>query len=343
MRLHTLWASVFLLLIHVPRASSQAVALTYDLPEAPVASQQSAPAAQPGTASVSGVALDSTGAPIPAAKIILSARGRFDERTTTSGRDGTYSFTALPPEAYRITIAAPGFDTLTSTEFNVRAGDSVTAPKTRLSVSATTASVDVTASPAQIAQAQVQEQERQRVFGVFQNFYTSYIWKPAPLPTPLKYKLAARTIFDPTTIAVTAGVAGAEQYENTYPGYGPGIAGYGKRFGAAYGDALTARIIGSAVLPSLLHQDPRVLLPGIGWLHRARRPCNRLHLHHSGRRRAHRAELLASGRQPCLRRDRQPISPCRQPRSRLHLPDLWHQHRRQCRGESLPRVRFASP
>ena len=118
-------------------------------------------------------------------------------------------------------------------------------------------------SSAQIAEAQVSGQEKQRVLGIFPNFYTSYIWKADPMPNRLKYRLAVRAITDPFTLLIVAGTAGAEQYNGTYPGYGPGVAGYGKRFGAAYGDAL-ARIIGSAILPSVLHQDPRYFYQGSG-------------------------------------------------------------------------------
>src|SRR5665213_707325 len=71
-------------------------------------------------------------------------------------------------------------------------------------------------------------------------------------------------MYDLPQFFIVAGVAGAEQYEGTYPGYGPGIAGYGKRYGAALTDAVSSRIIGSAILPSILHQDPRYFYQGSG-------------------------------------------------------------------------------
>ena len=57
------------------------------------------------------------------------------------------------------------------------------------------------------------------------------------------------------TIAVltVAGTAGAEQIGNTYPGYGSGLQGYGKRYAAGMADATTSRLVGSAILPSLFH------------------------------------------------------------------------------------------
>ena len=58
--------------------------------------------------------------------------------------------------------------------------------------------------------------------------------------------------------------AAAEQWQNTFPGYGQGAQGYAKRYGAAYADEAISRMIGSAMLPSLLHQDPRYFYRGSG-------------------------------------------------------------------------------
>ena len=226
--------------------------------------QGTAAAAPEGSAVVAGTVLDTAGQAVPDAKVTLAGRGRFDERTVTTGADGRFQFAGLPPEQFRLTVAAAGFETTGSVEFPVHAGQVVTAPQVTLRVTTATASVDVSASPDQVAEAQVDAEEKQRVLGIFPNFYTSYLWKAEPLPSQLKYRLAFRSLIDPVTFLTVAGVAGAEQYHGTYPGYGPGIGGYGKRYGAAYGDALTARLIGYAILPSVLHQDPRYFYQGSG-------------------------------------------------------------------------------
>ena len=213
-----------------------------------------------------GTVLDPQGQPIPDAKVTLSGRGRFDERTSSTGSDGSFIFSGLPAEQYRVAIVAAGFEATISPEFVLKIGQMLSVPPIALKLATATSSVDVTADTDQIAEAQVQGQEKQRVFGVFPNFYTSYIWKAEPMPNRLKYRLAGRALVDPFSILIVAGIASAEHYNGTYPGYGPGIAGYGKRFGAAYGDALTARIIGSAILPSVLHQDPRYFYQGSGSL-----------------------------------------------------------------------------
>ena len=233
---------------------------------APLHPTQPGPAqvASEGSAVVGGAVLDTAGQPVPDAKVTLAGRGRFDERTTTTGVDGRFQFSGLPPEQFRLTVAAAGFETTGSAEFEVHAGQVVTAPQVTLRVTTATASIDVSASPDQVAEAQVDAEEKQRVLGIFPNFYTSYLWKAEPLPSRLKYRLAVRSLIDPVTFLTVAGVAGAEQFNGTYPGYGPGIGGYGKRYGAAYGDALTERLIAYAILPSVFHQDPRYFYQGSG-------------------------------------------------------------------------------
>ena len=261
-------AAAFLALTLSYPALSQTLTTPNPLPEAPGASQQIVPvnplvAESQGSAQVTGVVQDPQGNPVPSATVTLIPLGRLGERTATVATDGSFTFTGLPPSQYRLTVAAPGRDFYTSGEFTVRPGASVTLPAIALTVSTTT-TVNVVASNDQIALAEIHEQEQQRVLGVFQNFYTSYIWDAAPMPVKQKYRLAFKSLYDPPQFLISAGIAGAEQYNGTYPGYGPGIEGYGKRYGAALADAVTARIIGSAILPSILHQDPRYFYQGSG-------------------------------------------------------------------------------
>ena len=59
-------------------------------------------------------------------------------------------------------------------------------------------------------------------------------------------------------------LAGISQAENSDPGYGRGAAGYGKRYGAAFADGTIESFMTSAVLPSILRQDPRYYQLGKG-------------------------------------------------------------------------------
>jgi len=125
-------------------------------------------------------------------------------------------------------------------------------------------SVTVYASQEQIATAQVRLEEQQRVLGIIPNFYVVYDSKNAvPLSTKLKFQLAMKVSTDPVTIAGVAAFAGIQQAGGT-PDYVQGAKGYGQRFGAAAAGSFSDILIGGAVLPSLLHQDPRYFYQGTG-------------------------------------------------------------------------------
>jgi hypothetical protein len=98
---------------------------------------------------------------------------------------------------------------------------------------------------------------------VIPNFYVVYDHDAAPLTTKLKFQLALRTFFDPVTLVGIGVLAGLNQAGDT-PDYGQGMQGYGKRYGSAAADGFTDIMIGGAILPSLLHQDPRYFYQGTG-------------------------------------------------------------------------------
>jgi hypothetical protein len=160
--------------------------------------------------------------------------------------------------------AAAGLEPLVSHEVVLGAGErrELTIIGTRIPTTSTT--VHVTATLNEVAQAQVQEQEKQRVLGFLPNYYSSYIWDAAPMTPTLKFKLSLRSTTDPVTFLVAAGLAGVEQKHNTFPGYGQGPEGYAKRFGAAYADTMVSKMVSRAILPTVLHQDPRYFYRGSG-------------------------------------------------------------------------------
>ena len=109
----------------------------------------------------------------------------------------------------------------------------------------------------EIAEQQLQVEEKQRVFAVFPNFYSSYVWHAAPWSAGQKMRLALKSALDPTAFLGAGFAAGVEQGRDDYPGYGQGAQGYAKRYGAAYADGFIGSILGGGVLPAVLHQDPR--------------------------------------------------------------------------------------
>jgi len=124
--------------------------------------------------------------------------------------------------------------------------------------------VQVALSHVEVAEEQLKDEEKQRVLGVIPNFYVTYDPHPFSLTAKQKFELAWKSTIDPVTFAIVGGIAGVQQAQNTFSGYGQGAQGYGKRYGAAYADLAAGTFIGSAILPSLLKQDPRYFYKGTG-------------------------------------------------------------------------------
>src|SRR5258708_12019190 len=124
--------------------------------------------------------------------------------------------------------------------------------------------VRVVAARIEVAEDQIKAQEKQRVLGVVPNFYVTYEHNAAPLSPKQKFELAWKTTVDPVSFGLTGAIAGIQQAQNDFSGYGQGAQGYGKRYGASYADFVAGTYIGGAILPSLLKQDPRYFYKGSG-------------------------------------------------------------------------------
>jgi hypothetical protein len=116
----------------------------------------------------------------------------------------------------------------------------------------------------QRAEEELRQQKKQRILGVIPNFNTSNVQNAATLSPRQKFSLAFKSALDPFEFAAAAADAGLSQWENEYPGYGQGAQGYGKRLGASYADNFYGTLLGGAVFPVLLHQDPRYFRKGSG-------------------------------------------------------------------------------
>jgi hypothetical protein len=213
--------------------------------------------------SISGTVVDPSGAAVAGARVRLTRQAQPTNQEALSGDDGQFSLSSIPPGPFQLTITAEGFSTqvLAGT---LHSGEMYTAPQIALAVATNTTEVRVGLPRAELAEVQIKEQEKQRVLGFIPNFYVSYIPNAVPLNSKQKFELAWRTTVDPVTFVLTGAIAGVEQAQNDFSGYGQGAQGYGKRFGAAYADLVAATFIGSAILPSLLKQDPRYFYKGTG-------------------------------------------------------------------------------
>jgi hypothetical protein len=232
--------------------------------QTPTPTAPAAAAASKGLASLSGTVISASDAAIPRVTVSLLGGGTDAVRDSRADEQGRFIFPNLLPGTYHIVISAQDIQTYESPDITLVAGQQGELPPAKLAIAATQSSITVFAHPDSVAQAQVHLAEKQRVLGILPNFYTSYIWDAAPMSSKLKFQLAARTLYDPLAFLIAGGVAGVEQLHNTFPGYGRGPEGYAKRYGAAYGDTAIGRMVGSAILPSLLHQDPRYFYRGTG-------------------------------------------------------------------------------
>jgi Carboxypeptidase regulatory-like domain len=239
-----------------------------ELPDAP--KPQNGRASAPPSAGSSilvGTVEDMHGRPIADVVVTAVKANETVGKTVTVDEKGAFTISGLVPGTYTVSITLPGRAPQLATQVNLGAREEQALPIVTERNPHSTMTVQVTADLTQVATAQVHLQEKQRILGVVPNFYTSYLWDSAPLTPKLKFKLALRAEIDPIEFAVDAGVAGAEQYHNTFPGYGGGWEGYGKRFGAAYADSVIGAMLGRALFPIWFHQDPRYFYRGTGSVH----------------------------------------------------------------------------
>jgi hypothetical protein len=104
-----------------------------------------------------------------------------------------------------------------------------------------------------------------RLFFTLPNFLTlENASQVPPLTTGQKFRVVTRSSFDYVQYPWYGFLAGISQAQNSEAGYGQGAQGYGKRFGAAAADGTIENFVTSAVLPSLLRQDPRFFQSGHG-------------------------------------------------------------------------------
>ncbi len=266
-----IWLNAILLLCGLPAiAQPQLPPIASDLdnsarpvPGNNVSSRERLTNDQPAASSINGTIVDGTGAVVIGARIKLAREDQSPTQEIVSDEEGHFCFTAIAPGPFQLTIAVEGFTTQTVSGV-LSQGESFTIPPMALAIAASITEIRVVPHLAEEAQEEIKEQEKQRVFGVIPNFYVTYVAGAAPLTSRQKFELAWKSTIDPVTFGLNGAFAGIQQAHNDYKGYGQGSQGYAKRFGASYADLATDTFIGSAVLPSLLKQDPRYFYKGTG-------------------------------------------------------------------------------
>ena len=227
-----------------------------------VAQQISAPDPEAGT--LIGTVTDVSDTTVPGANVVLGGPAPSDRRTVVTNGNGFFVLNNVNPGIpYQVIASAVGYANWTSSTVTLKPGQYLEITGIRLQLAEVVTTVTAVDSPAEIAVEQVKVEERQRVFGVIPNFYVAYDPNSVALTSKLKFRLALRTSVDPVTFAGAAMIAGIDQAA-AVPGYVQGAQGYGQRLGSSYANSFTNIMAGGAILPSLLHQDPRYFYQGTG-------------------------------------------------------------------------------
>jgi len=227
-------------------------------------SGQSVQAAELKLGSIVGTVTDVNGDPVPNATVLLKRADGDDRRTVVAMDNGFFEFHDVKPGVpYEISISAKDFADWTSPSITLEPGQAKIVTGIQLRIATALTQVQVTYDPVQVATEQLKVEEKQRVFGIVPNYYVSYETNPAPLTSKMKFALALKVSTDPVTAAGVGLVSAARQAADS-PNYGQGWDAYGQRVGAVSADAFTDIMIGGAILPSLLHQDPRYFYQGTG-------------------------------------------------------------------------------
>jgi Carboxypeptidase regulatory-like domain len=211
-----------------------------------------------------GTVVDVNGDPVSNAKVELRNSAGDDPRPIVTPETGFFEFQDIPPGVeYHIAVSADDFAPWTSPAITLEPGQFKIVTGIQLKIETQQTTVDVHYDPVVVATEQLQIEETQRVFGIIPNFYVTYEKDAAPLTPKMKFQLALKVSVDAVTIAGVMGMASIRQATDT-PNYGQGWGPFGERLGAVAADGFGDIMIGGAILPTLLHQDPRYFYQGTG-------------------------------------------------------------------------------
>jgi carboxypeptidase family protein len=214
--------------------------------------------------SIVGTVTDVNGDTVPNATVVLEGNDANDRRTVVANDNGYFEFHDVKPGIpYHVKINAAGFSEWSSPLVTLEPSQFKILTDIRLQIELARTTVNVTQTPEEVATEQVKVEETQRVLGIIPNFYVVYEPDPVPLTAKLKFRLALKVASDPITATGIAFLSAVQQAGDT-PDYGQGAEGFGKRYGANAADGFSDIMIGGAILPSLLHQDPRYFYQGTG-------------------------------------------------------------------------------
>ena len=102
------------------------------------------------------------------------------------------------------------------------------------------------------------------VLGKRSIFFPELAHERRPLTSKQKFQLAVDETIAPSRFLGSAFTAGISQARNSLPDYGQGWDGYGKRYGSSVASNASSHLLGTGLLPSLTHEDPRYFVKIFG-------------------------------------------------------------------------------
>jgi hypothetical protein len=214
------------------------------------------------TTDIQGTVADASSDPIPNATVVLQGPG--DNRLiATTTDDGSFALHDVTPGIdYQIAVSADGFADWNSS-VSIEPGQQKSLGEITLRILAAHRTVTVSYSSKEVAAQQLKAEEHQRVLGFIPNMFVTYEPHPEPLTARMKFHLAYKGLSHPTFFAYQALWAGVQQATDMTD-YPLNAKGYGQRFGANLASGASEGLFANAILPSLLHQDPRYFYRGSG-------------------------------------------------------------------------------
>jgi len=103
------------------------------------------------------------------------------------------------------------------------------------------------------------------IFGVLPNYRTAEGSVPfSPITVKQKFMIASKDSMSPPSYILGGIFAGLSQLTNSNPSFGQGLTGYAKRYGTNTADQVIGNYMTEAIMPSILHEDPRYFRKGTG-------------------------------------------------------------------------------
>jgi hypothetical protein len=104
-----------------------------------------------------------------------------------------------------------------------------------------------------------------RIFGVLPNYKTvDKMTAYEPLSTRAKFMIATKDSFDWPVFFAAGATSGLNQLTGQNEEWGEGVKGFSQRYTASLADLVISNYLTEAILPSMLHHDPRYFRLGQG-------------------------------------------------------------------------------